>query len=711
MEKDYTTKEYILGNCLVRYIIINDTQKVFLQLLPKDCAVSADEALRVDKKKSQFTYGYDRFYGALCHLHLSHHSQSPYANGCKLTNSYDDMRFESQEIIKNNNKTVIKTVITSDEGYKVVHNLIHYLNENGFEVECEFVNNTGKAVMLEMISSAALDGLSPYCDDDGSKNIKVHIFKSGWATEGKHMIYTLPELNLEKAWSSNFDSYKIGSRGSRPTEEYFPYAAVEDTEKNVMWGMQLYCNSTWQMEFSRMGIDISFTGGLGDYKYGNWSKRVENGESFTAPKALIACVKGDISDISDALLKMRNKDIDAYGEEGMPIIYNEWCTTWGKPSHEGNLKIAGKLKNTKVKYFVTDDGWFDGDIGDWNVKKEAFPKGMKAYTDDIREMGFVPGIWMEFECTGEKSEYFKSKYDGMHLKHNGNILVGQAGKGRKESFLDFRNPDTIKHLDEKVIRFLKDSGFGYIKVDYNANTGIGCDGAESPGEGLRQHLQGVKAFFQKIKEEIPDIIIENCASGGLRLEPSMMALAAMSSFSDAHECFEFPIIAANLQYIIPPRQSQIWCVMKPEFDKNRFSYTISAGFLGRLCWSGDMLGLSSEQMNEVYKAEEFYESVSDIIKYGKSEVYRTEEKYSFGNPVGTQAVLRYADGGNRALLVYHTFNNPQKITVPLKGKWEIEKMLYGGKVEVTNSVEISENREVFGNVILLKKMIKNCEDE
>ena len=702
-KRDYHLKEYVFGNSVVRYVIIDGTKKVFLQLFPKESVVNTDEALQIYENEGQFSYRYDWFCGALCHIHLAHHSQSPYANSCKMSDSYDDLRFDEQEVIKGKGKTVIKTIMISDEGYRVVHRLTHYINENGFEVECEFINNTGRVVMLEMISSAALDGLSPYCNDDSSNNIKVHLFKSGWAAEGKHFSYTLPELNLERAWSSNFDSYKIGSIGSRPTEEYFPYAAVEDTEKNVMWGMQLYCNSTWQMEFSRMGMDLSFTGGLGDYKYGNWSKKIENGESFTAPKALIACVNGDISDISDVFLKMRNKDVDAYGEEGMPIIYNEWCTTWGKPSHEGNLRIADKLKNTKIKYFVTDDGWFDGDIGDWSVKKEIFPKGMKAYTDDIRKMGFIPGIWMEFECTGENSEYFKPEYDGMHLKHNGYIVVGQAGKGRKESFWDFRNPDVIKFLDEKVIGFLKDSGFGYLKVDYNANIGIGCDGAESMGEGLRQHLQSVKTFFKRIKKEIPDIIIENCASGGLRLEPSMMASAAMSSFSDAHECFEFPIIAANLQYLIPARQSQIWCVLKPEFDRNRFSYTISAGFLGRLCWSGDILGLSDEQMQEIYKAEAFYDEVSDIIKYGKSEVYRTEEKYNFRNPVGTQAVLRYADSGNRALLVYHTFKNPEIITIPLKGKWKTEKMLYNTRIDVNDTIELAESCEVFGNVVLLKK--------
>ena len=703
---NYTVKEYEFENTLVRYIIADDSKKCFLQLVPGESKDNIKQFAPY-KKNSQFVDCYDWFCGALCHIELSHHSRSPYANGCKLGDSYDDLKFESQNVVTENVKTVIETVMSANEGYKIIHRLTHFENEKGFETECTFLNETGNTVKLELITSAALDGLSPYSKDDSSKDVLIHMFKSGWATEGKHLSYSLSELNLEKAWGGNFVSHKIGSQGSRPCEEYFPYAAVEDVTRGVMWGMQLYVNSTWQMEFSRMGMDISFTGGLGDCKYGNWSKSVKNGESFTAPKALIACVKGDISELSDVFLKMRNKDVDAYGEEGMPIIYNEWCNTWGKPSHENNIKVAKKLCNTSVKYFVTDDGWFDGDIGDWQYKKSAFPDGMKAYTDEIRSLGFIPGIWMELECTGQNSGYFKEKYDALHLKHNGRVIVGQVNKSRKESFWDFRNPDTVRLLEKNVIGFLKDNGFGYLKVDYNANIGIGCDGEESEGEELRLHLCGVKRFFEKIKEEIHDIIIENCASGGMRLEPGMMGVTAMSSFSDAHECFEFPIIAANLHYLIPPGQSQIWCVLKPEFDETRFSYTISAGFLGRICWSGDIFGLSEKQIGDITEAENFYNSVSDIIKYGKSEIYRTEGNINFRCPKGTQAVLRYADNGEKALLVYHTFEKPEKITVPLKGRWEAEKSLYSSHIKVSCVIEIDEEKECFGNVILLNKVGDN----
>ena len=701
MAKNYTTKDYIFGNTCVRYVIMDETKKVFMYLLPTGVDAEVDDTYWREERDSEFMDHYDWYPGTLCYIHLSHHGRIGYTNSYKLSEGYDALWFKSQEKLRENGKTIIRTVLCSDEGYEVVHNLTNYDGEVGFEVECTFVNKSGGSLDIEMMTSASLDGLSPYAKDDSSKDVYIHEFMSGWASEARHICYSLPELNIEKAWGGNFTCHKIGTQGSRATAEYFPYAAVEDRTRGVIWGMQLYHNATWQMEISRYGKNLSFTGGLGDMSYGSWYKTVNDGESFTAPKALVAAVKGDITDISDVFLKMRDKDIVAYGEEGMPIIYNEWCTTWGKPSHEGNLKIAERLKDTKVKYFVMDAGWYDT-IGDWNYKKDIFPKGFKAYTDDLREMGYIPGIWIEFEATSNSAKTYGDEYAHLQLKHKGMPLRSQVTKGRMHKYWDFRNPEAIKLLDEKIIKLLKDGGFGYLKIDYNSNIGIGCDGAESPGEGLRQNAVGVLEFIKRIKEAIPDIIIESCSSGGMRLDPASLAVTAMGSFSDAHECYEFPIIGANLHYVMPPCQSQIWCVLKPHFSDNRFAFSVSAGFLGRLCWSGDMFGLSDAQMSEICRAEDYYENVADIIRHGKSEIYRTNS-INLRYPEGIQAVLRYSDDGDRAMVVYHCFDNPTPLSVPLKGDWEIESTLYDADITLGDSLVINESKEVFGNVIVLKR--------
>ena len=87
-------------------------------------------------------------------------------------------------------------------------------------------------------------------------------------------------------------------------------------------------------------------------------------------------------------------------------------------------------------------------------------------------------------------------------------------------------------LAKKVIGTLKTYGFEYMKMDYNDTIGVGCDGAESLGEGLRQNMEGSLAFIRRVKKELPGIILENCSSGGHKLEPLMMSECSMASFSD-----------------------------------------------------------------------------------------------------------------------------------------------------------------------------------
>lgn len=54
----------------------------------------------------------------------------------------------------------------------------------------------------------------------------------------------------------------------------------------------------------------------------------------------------------------------------------------------------------------------------------------------------------------------------------------------------------------------------------------------------------------------------------------------MASFSDAHECDEIPIIAANMHRMILPRQSQIWAVVKAGQPLQKLYYQICSGLFG-----------------------------------------------------------------------------------------------------------------------------------
>lgn len=685
-KKNYTYIDYRFEKTTVRYVVTDMEKAVFMLLIPNGCESKINDDYYTKKLNDEgFPNHMDWYPGSLVHIHLSHHSTPMYDNSLKLSETTKMLRFSSQEISEDENGEHIRTYLISDEGWGATHILSHYEGENGFEVQTVFNNTSEREVTLEMISSASLDGLSPFSRDDGSTSLLYHTFRGGWSTEGKHLCRTLPEMNMEKSWGGSFENEKIGAMGSKSVGRYYPYAALSDTSIGCSWGIKLKHSSSWQIELSRYGTPLSLSCGIGDYKSGAWFKRVKPGESYDTPVAYVSVAMGGIDEVSNDLIEMNNRDIDAYGEEGMPIIFNDWVTHWGDSSEEKLLSLAEKMKDTKVKYFVADDGWQKGGVGDWEVDEKKFPNGLKHYTDKIRGMGMVPGIWMEFECVREGSQRYKDKYDGFNLTKFGMTIKNSACNSVPTKFLDLRKPEVISYLDEKVIRFLKDNGIGYIKVDYNSNIGIGCDGADSLGQGLREHMQAVYEFFKRIKREIPDIIIENCAAGGSRLDPKMMSVTAMSSFSDAHECMEVPVIAANMHYLISPRQSQIWCVLKDDMKKSHMRYVIASGFLGRLCWSGYLDKLSDEQFKMIPDAESFYESVSHIIKHGRSRIYRTQS-VNYRDLKGTQAVIRYSEDRNEILAVCHFFDEPDELQIKLDADYELVSSLYGTECELCGDV-------------------------
>lgn len=685
-------RTYKFDDILVNYIL-NDKDRAVMILLP--------EATECDLLSEKNADVYER--ASLAHLQLDCHNAGMFSNSFKLSETLCKLKFKEQYTEENEQSITVVTVEEAEEGFGIKHRLCWYKGEAGFEVNTEFYNNTGAEQILEYITSASLDALSPCLSDEGSKQLVFHRFKSGWSMEGLHQSNTLTELGLERAWTSSAESLRFGAIGTRSVRDYHPYGALEDTKNGIIWGMYLAHNASWLMEMSRIIDGTSLSIGLADSITGSWSKKIADGESFVTPTAMVSVAKGGIAELSNRLLSMRHRPIDAYGEDGLPIIYNDFVTTWGKPTDEALVKMADILGQGKTRYLVMDAGWYkpDSQVGDWEVSPTAFPNGMKEYCRKIREKGMIPGIWFEFECCESVSDAAKPEYDDLKLKKNGRVIIGEVINGRREKFWDFRNPKAIEYLDKKVIKFLKDNGFGYIKVDYNTSPGAVIDGPDSGGENLRQHMQAVREFFIKMKKEIPDLIIENCASGGCRLEPSMMDISAMSSASDTHEGYECAVVAANLHYLTPPRQNQVWCTLKPEYSPERFSHIISQGFLGRLCWSGLIANLSQAQLDEMWKAETLYEKVSPIIKRGNSYIYRTDE-CSFRSPTGTQAVVRYSEDGNSALVVTHSFQNAKELEIKLGSEYVLEQALYETACTINgNTITITPKADFSANVYLL----------
>lgn len=644
-----TIGTYDLGDMTAHYIMDAETRVPELMLYPS--TKETDRVLWEDKRQN---------IDALIQLKiLGDNYTGSFSGGVSMRQSESVFRMKyrrQREEIEGNTHT-IRTICADDRGYEAVHTLVWQEGDRALTSSVTFTNHSALPVTLEMLASFSIGGITPFTAGDAYGDLYLHRVRSVWSMEGRLESRAFEDMQLEPSWAPGgaVRCERFGEVGSFPVNRYFPYAVIEDRRNNIFWGAQIAHNASWQMEVYRRDESASLSGGLADRELGHWMKEVKPEEAFTTPIAILtAGCDTNLDLISQRLTSWQSHALEEVpeSERDLPILFNEYCTTWGCPSHRNIAKILDAIKGRGFAYFVIDAGWYKQDghpwdqtIGDYIPSKSLFPEGLDRTVQAINDAGMKAGLWFEIDNVGRESKAYRME-DHL-LRRDGKVLTTD---GRR--FWDLRQEWVGRYLSDTVIGLLKRCGFGYIKIDYNDTIGIGCDGDVSPGEGLRRNMEASYQFVEKIRQELPGIVIENCASGGHRLEPKMMGATSMASFSDAHECEEIPIIAANLHRVILPRQSQIWAVIRKTDTLKRIAYSIANTFLGRMCLSGDVTKLSKEQWDTIDGGMRFYKEIAGIIKEGTTHYFGHLGK-SWRHPEGWQAILREGDG--EAYALFHIF--------------------------------------------------------
>ena len=578
---------------------------------------------------------------------------------CGRTSSI--MRIEAQT----ESASGIETRLSDGEGNVYIHHLEYFPQSQTFGVWIEYKNCSEEARTLEKLSSFALSGLCAHGGKNNPAKLTLHRLTSAWSRECRLQSLPFSVLGLEASWAHHgVKCERWGQIGSMSNRGYYPFAAVEDGEAEICWAVTQEAPYSWQFDLFGEKESVTLASGLGDFEFAHWRKMIPAGGRFITHKAYFT-VKKNLNAACNALLHRAQACLDLPEcEKNMPVIFNEYCTTWANHDEQKILEILKAVKDFPIAYFVIDAGWYKPldkgwgfAVGDWNENKSIFPHGLKAVVKKINTAGMKAGIWYEYETTGKDSEiYHKEEF---HLTRGGKVITTT-----KRRFLDLRKEEVLSYLQEKVIKPLKENGFEYLKIDYNDAFSY-CDGAESLGEGGRQAAEASIAFLDKLKTAKPDLIIENCASGGSRIEPYRMSKVSMCSFSDAHECPEIPVVAANVSRIVPAQQSQIWVVLRDTDDDKRTVYSLCASFFGRICLSGDVLNMSAEKKSLLIKGLEFYDSVKDIVRDGDIELIDNTVEF-YRKQFGRQIYVKSYQ--NKKLVLVHNLLGEREIVVPVQGK-------------------------------------------
>ncbi len=152
----------------------------------------------------------------------------------------------------------------------------------------------------------------------------------------------------------------------------------------------------------------------------------------------------------------------------------------------------------------------------------------------------MPGLWLEPEVIGVRSPVAdRLPAEAFFIRRGQRVIEN----GRYH--LDLRHPAAVKHLDEVIDFVVGDLGVGYLKLDYNINVGPGTDaGNVSAGAGLLAHNRAHLEWLDAVLDRYPGLVIENCASGGMRMDYAMLSRLQLQSTSDQQDFLRYPPITA-----------------------------------------------------------------------------------------------------------------------------------------------------------------------
>lgn len=486
------------------------------------------------------------------------------------------------------------------------------------------VKNEGEEVQtLDYISSFHYTGIEKegICPQD--EKLRIYIPHNGWQKEMNWREYSLKDLGMDLVQpvqlqrSSNMIS--ITNTGNWSSKEYLPMAYLENKENGSSLYWQIEHNGSWHWEIGDQNGHLYLALSGPDELHSHWFKNLGQGEEFTTVPVAVGVSGQGFDDSMGQLTRyrriIRRKNRD---NEECRIIFNDYMNClFADPTTEKELPLIDEAAAAGCEYYCIDAGWYAKGfwwdaVGEWQESRERFPGGIREVTDYIRSKGMIPGIWLELEVMGIHCGLAgKLPDDWFFVRHGKRVF------DRSRYQLDYRNPRVREYADSVIERLIRDYGIGYIKMDYNIEPGIGTElDTDSVGDGLLSHERAYLAWLENVFDRHPDLIIENCSSGGLRIDYAMLSRYSIQSTSDEEDYRYYATIAANSPTGITPEQSAIWSYPLPDGDKEEVVFNMVNAMLLRIHQSGRLDRLSDERKALVKEGLDYYKTIRMHIKAG-----------------------------------------------------------------------------------------------
>lgn len=326
-------------------------------------------------------------------------------------------------------------------------------------------------------------------------------------------------------------SVRIAPGSGRPSDPYLPYFNLEVTPGigrmfGIGWPGQ------WSAEFVRDGFPGVEVGiGLDNAHF-----KLHPGEEIRTPMVVTQFWTGDWIRAQNIWRRWmiahntprpggKSPALMLNGFNGPLVEIAEHATEANQKQYIDNYLKAG----LKLDGWWMDAGWYPLEgknwlhaCGTWEADPARFPNGLAPVANYAHSKGMKFILWFEPERAAPGSWLFKNHPEwllGPDVTPAGPPYTWDLTPDQK--LLDLGNPKALNWLTDHIDKMITDCGIDVYRQDFalfplaiwRAN-----DTYDRQGITEIRHCEGYMKYWDELLRRHPNLLIDNCASGGRRLD-------------------------------------------------------------------------------------------------------------------------------------------------------------------------------------------------
>lgn len=473
---------------------------------------------------------------------------------------------------------------------------------------CDVKNTGEKPFYLTKVMSASLD-----MDQEDFSLLTLH---GSWARE-RHMDYR----------TIGYGKTGVGSCRGESSHQEHPFLALvsdrADQEKGEVYGFHFVYSGNFLAQVEKNQFD-SLRVQMGIHPK-NFQYLLCPGESFAAPEVILVYSDTGLGGMSRTFHDLYREHLirSPYCHKKRPILINNWEATYFQFDTEKLLAIARDAKKAGIEMLVMDDGWFgrrnddNSSLGDWWVNTDKLQGGLKCLVDQVNEIGLKFGIWFEPEMISPDSDLYREHPDWA-IQIPGRVPC----RLRNQFVLDITRQEVRDYVYGCVANILHSANIEYVKWDMNRQlTDLYSSmlPAERQGELSHRYVLAVYELQERLLQEFPNLLLENCSGGGARFDPGMLYYSPQIWCSDDTDAIERLSIQEGTALIYPLSAMGAHVSDCPNHTVGRNTPFSTRGYValaGTFGYELDITKIPDQDRKEIPKQVAMYHRYNDLVREG-----------------------------------------------------------------------------------------------